>query len=421
MTKNLCIAPGVTLRALQTDKFKTGCFSVNFLRAHSREDAPLDALLTSVLLRGTEKYLNMRHISMRLDELYGASFGTLVRRKGEVKLFGFYADFIEDDFLPEGEHVFAGVVDLLRQILYHPYTENGCFCERFVENEKQNLIHEIEASLNDKRTYATGQMLRRMCEGEAYGVPRLGYAEDVAKITPEQLWAHYLRTLKSCRIEIFYAGRKSLEEAAAQFGKVFSSREEAEWEQAGTQVISEVEAVREYSESMDITQGKLVLGLRCGITADDPDYAALNLLNAVYGAGMTSKLFMNVREKLSLCYYASSTFDKYKGMMLISSGIAFENYEIAKNAILEELEACRRGEISEQELEAARVQVLSSLRAAMDAPARLDDFYVGQAVLPSRDIPELMREIEALTVADLSRAAQRIRLDTVYFLKGDEA
>ncbi len=421
MTNNLCIAPGVTLRALQTDKFKTGCFSVNFLRAHSREDAPLDALLTSVLLRGTEKYPDMQRISMRLDELYGASFGTLVRRKGEVKLFGFYADFIEDDFLPEGEHVFADMVDFLEQTLYHPYTEDGCFCARYVENEKQNLIHAIEASINDKRTYATGQMLRQMCQGEPYGVPRLGYAEDVADITPEQLWAHYERTLKNCRIEIFYAGRKSLEEAAALFGKVFSSREEADWEQAGTIVKTEVEAVRECSECMDVTQGKLVLGLRCGITADDSDYAALNLLNAVYGAGMTSKLFMNVREKRPLCYYATSTFVKYKGVMLISSGIAFENYEIAKDAILEELEACKRGEISEQEIEAARIQVLSSLRAAMDAPARLDDFYVGQAVLPSRDIPELMREIEALTVADLARAAQRLRLDTVYFLKGVEA
>ena len=183
MTKNLCIAPGVTLRALQTDQFKTGCFSVNFLRAHSREDAPLDALLTSVLLRGTEQYPDMQRISMRLDELYGASFGTLVRRKGEAKLFGFYADFIEDDFLPEGEHVFADMVDFLEQTLYHPYTEDGCFCERFVENEKQNLIHAIEANLNDKRSYATSQMLRKMCADEAYGVPRLGYAEDVAKIT----------------------------------------------------------------------------------------------------------------------------------------------------------------------------------------------------------------------------------------------
>lgn len=421
MTKNLSLAPGVTLRALQTDKFKTGCFSVNFLRAHSREDAPLDALLTSVLLRGTETYPDMQSISTRLDELYGASFGTLVRRKGEVKLFGFYADFIEDEFLPEGEHVFADMVEFLEQILYHPYTEDGGFCARYVENEKLNLIHAIEASLNDKRAYATGQMLRKMCETEAYGVPRLGYAEDVVNITPAQLWAHYERSIKHCRIEIFYAGRKSAEEAAALFGRVFSHREEAAWEQVCTVVRTDVEAVREVSESMDITQGKLVLGLRCGITADRPDYAALNLLNVVYGAGMTSKLFLNVREARSLCYYASSTFDKYKGVMLISSGIAFENYEIAKNAILEELEACKRGEISGLELEAARIQALSSLRAAMDAPARLDDFYIGQAVLPCTDIPGLMQEVEALTVADLARAAQKLQLDTVYFLKGEEA
>ncbi len=422
MTVNMEIAPNVTLHALQSDKFKTACFSVNFLAPHNRERAALDALLPSVLLRATEKYPDIRSISTRLDELYGASFGTLVRRKGEVKLKGFYGDFIEDDFLPEGEEVFAPMVEFLREVLYAPYTEQGCFCHRFVEGEKENLINAIESALNDKRGYATIRMLGQMCAEESYGVPRLGYAEDVKKITAESLWAHYQRVLREAPVEIFYAGRRSPREAAECFARAFEQRtEEGGKSGYSTEVIRKAEQVKEISEHLDVTQGKLVMGLRTGITLCDEAYPALMLLNAVFGAGMTSKLFVNVREKLSLCYYAGSSLEKYKGIMIISSGVDFENYEKAKQAILEELEACRRGEISGEEIESARLQVLSSLRACQDAPVQLDDFYCGMAVAGGKDLPELMAAVEKLTVADLTAAAKQLSLDTIYFLKGEEA
>lgn len=420
MTENITLAPQVTLRALQTDKFKTGCFSVNLLRPHCAQTAAEDALLPSVLLRGTEKYPEMGDISAHLDELYGATFGTPIRRKGEVKLMGFYADFIEDAFLPEGEKVFAPMVDFLREVLYHPRTENGCFCKRFVEGEKQNLINAIEASLNDKRTYAVGQMLKAMCADEAYGVPRLGEVERVRAITAESLWAHYRRVLATSRIEIFYAGRRTAQEAAALLRPIFP-QDERVCVPVETKVVREAGQVRELAEALDVTQGKLVMGLRTGITVEDPDFPALLLLNAVYGAGVTSKLFVNVREKRSLCYYASSTIEKYKGIMVVSSGIAFDRYETARDAILEELDACRRGEISEEELTSARTMVLSALRASLDAPAQLDDFYIGASVARVLDIPELMERIAALTVRELADAARKITLDTVYFLKGETA
>ncbi len=420
LTTNITIAPGVTLRALFTDKFKTGCFSVNFLRPHCRQSASLDALLPSVLLRATEKYPDIRSISMQLDELYGATFGTLVRRKGESKLIGFYADFIEDCFLPDGEAVFQPMVDFAEEVLLHPFLEDGCFCERFVEGEKQNLINAIESNLNDKRAYATRQMLSHMCADEAYGVPRLGYVEDVQKITAQALWEHYQKVLKTSRIEIFYAGRQSAERVAAAFAPMFR-RNETDFVATKTQVIGTVNETKEITEALDVTQGKLVIGLRTGITCEDADFPALMLLNAVYGTGMTSKLFVNVREKRSLCYYASSSYDKYKGTMVISSGIAFENYEIAKKAIFDELEACKCGNISEKEIETARNQVLSALRMSMDAAVRLDDFYIGMAVADAMDLPQLMQKISELTVDDLAQAAAKIKPDTIYFLKGETA
>ena len=420
MVRRIQIAQGITLLAAQTQKFKTGCFSVNFLRPHSKEDAAMDALLPSVLLRATQNYPDIASISSRLDELYGASFGTLVRLKGEVKTIGFYADFIEDVFLPEGEQVFAPMVEFLQEVLYRPYLEEGIFAKRCVEGEKQNLIHAIEAAHNDKRVYAAQRLRQIMCENEAYSVPRLGYREDVEIITPEALWEHYHEVLANSRILLFYAGRQSPEAAAEQFGKIFQDNGREETVRVHTDVIREAKELREVRESMDISQGKLAIGLRTGVTTEEESYAALVLLNAVYGSGMTSKLFLNVREKLSLCYYVGSALEKYKGLMLISSGIDSKDYEQAKEAILGELEACRKGEITQEELESARRSVLSALRASMDAPARLDDYYIGKAIAGGDDIEALAEKIAVLTREDLVRVAQRCSLDTIYFLKGEE-
>ena len=421
MIKTIAVAPGITLRAMQTEKFKTACFSLNFLRPHTAADAALDALLPSVLLRATEHYPDIRSISMQLDALYGASLGTLIRRKGEIKLVGFYADFIEDAFLPEGESVFAPIVDLTEEILFRPLTENGVFCAQNVEGEKQNLINAIEAEMNDKRTYAMAKMLRVMCENESYGVPRLGRAEEVRVITPQTLWAHYQKVLKTSRIELFYAGQKSPETVAEAFRRLFAGKQPEICTPVGTQVIRAADKTRELSERMDVTQGKLVIGLRTGITVEDADYPALLLLNAVYGAGVTSKLFVNVREKLSLCYYASSSLEKYKGVMLVSAGVDFKNFETAKAAIFKELDDCKCGKITSEELEAARQAVLSALRAAQDSPAQLDEFYMGTTIARMDDFEELTIKVSALTAEDLTLAAQKLTVDTIYFLKGETA
>ena len=419
MTTNILIAPGVTLRAMHTDKFKTGCFSINFLRQHNRENASLDALLPSVLLRGTEKYPSMQKITARLDDLYGASFGYLCRCKGETKLFGFYADFLEDQFVPGGG-IFPGIMDFLDQILYHPYTENGCFCTRYVEGEKRNLINELNSVKNDKKSYAAHRMIHHMCDGEDYQIPRLGIAEDVKKITATDLWNHYLHVLQNCSIEIFYGGRLSPQEAAAAFAPIFAQRKDAPWEKAHTRQVPAPTRVREICESMDVAQGNLVMGLRIALTPSDPEYVTLSLLNGVLSGGMTGKLFTNVREKRSLCYYASSSYNRFKGIMFITSGIDFENYEVARDAILAELEECKKGNITTEELESARFQLLSTLRVAQDTPHRLDDFFVGQAIAPTPDLPRQMELIRTLTVQDLVDVANKITLDTVYFLKGVE-
>lgn len=422
MITKLTLAPYVTLRAIRTDRFKTGCFSINFVRPHRADTAAEDALLPSVLLSATEKYPNIAAVSARLDELYGATVGTLVRKRGEVKLTGIYVDFVEDAFVPEGESVFAPMLAFTEEVLFHPLTENGCFRADAIEREKLNLMNTIAVNADDKQVYAMLRLTETMCDGEDYRVPRLGTVESVARVTAQSLWEHYRRVLTTSAIEIFYAGRRTPEQAAAAFGKLFAGqRTPLSAEPFGTNVLRvPPHPLRECTETADAVQSKLILGLRTGIVASDEDYPALWLLNVVLGGGSTSKLFTNLREKRSLCYYADSSIDKFKGLMVLSCGISAERYDEAREAILGELAACKRGEISAEELENARRQLLSSLRLWRDMPAQLDEFYIAGAVGGGADdFAELTRRVTALTVEDLTAAAQKLTLDTVFFLKGE--
>lgn len=424
MNERTELLPGVYLRVVNADKFKTACFSVNFLQPLTRQVAPLNALLPSVLLRGTRRYPGIRQISEHLDDLYGASFGTLVRKKGDIVTWGFYADFIEDRFTPDGSHIFAAMADFLRQILFEPLLDDkGGFRADFVEGEKQNLINAIESRINDKRTYAVTQMLAAMCADEPYGVPRLGDAETAAAVTPEDLMAYYREVLRSAPVEVFYMGRADADTVASYLRNALLPLGSRCVSPVGYTPMAGKPDVRYIDEALDVTQGKLCIGLRTNCLGADPKaFSALQMLNTVYGSGINSKLFLHVREELSLCYYASSSIERFKGIMLISSGIEFDQYETARDEILGQLEACKRGEITYEELETARKYLLSGYKAALDAPGRIDDFYLGQTLSGDETtIEQRMQLLQEVTMADIIAAANRIETDTVYFLKGAQA
>lgn len=417
MEPRIELLPGVYLRAIQSDRFKTGFLNLNFVRPLTAQEAPMAALLPSVALRGTESYPDIRRISAFLDERYGASVGTLTRKKGEILTTGFFADFLE--LLPPGEAVFAPVVDFLGELLFAPRMENGAFLPDVFEGEKRNLLDTIDWRLNDKRAYSVYRMLGEMCAGEAYGIPRLGERPQAEAITPDGLLSWYRHMLGHSRLELFYLGRRSRDEVAEAMRKLLAPLERGDMDSARTQTIAAAGRVREVEQTLDVLQGKLCIGLRTGITGTDPDYPALMLLNAVFGAGATSKLFMNVREKLSLCYYASSSIDRFKGVMIISSGIETGNYDRAKAEIFRQLDACVQGDITDEELCIARRALLNALRAGLDSPGRMDEYSLNCA-LSGRDvpIPALMEQIRAVTKDDVRRAAQKLSVDTIYFLKG---
>ncbi len=412
------ILPGVYLTAVQSDKFKTGCFSLNLLRPMKKEEAAANALIPSVLLRGSETCPDIASISAKLDELYGASVGTLVRKKGEVQLVGFYCDYVQDEYVDEP--VFAPLMAFLAELLLNPQLENGAFPEAVVDSEKLNLENAMLSRINDKRTYAASQLIRTMCAGQPYGIPRIGEPEDLKNITAKSLYAHYRDLLATSRVELFYMGSLSPEAVTKVLHAALAELPRAEvFVPVGTTPAPQARPVQEKTERLDVTQGKLSLGFFTDITAKDPRYPALVLAATVFGGGATSKLFTNVREKMSLCYYASASFEKFKGVLSVSSGVEFSKLETAKTEILRQLEACKAGDITDDELESARGYLVSDLKIAMDSPGRLDDYYMGQILLEQDGTMEdLASAIARVTKQEAADAIQALRLDTIYALEG---
>ena len=412
------ILPGVYLTAVQSDKFKTGCFSLNLLRPMKKEEAAANALIPSVLLRGSETCPDIASISAKLDELYGASVGTLVRKKGEVQLVGFYCDYVQDEYVDEP--VFAPLMAFLAELLLNPRLENGAFPEAVVDSEKLNLENAMLSRINDKRTYAASQLIRTMCAGQPYGIPRIGEPEDLKNITAKSLYAHYRDLLATSRVELFYMGSLSPEAVTKLLQAALAELPRAEvFVPVGTTPAPQARPVQEKTERLDVTQGKLSLGFFTDITAKDPRYPALVLAATVFGGGATSKLFTNVREKMSLCYYASASFEKFKGVLSVSSGVEFSKLETAKTEILRQMEACKAGDITDDELESARGYLVSDLKIAMDSPGRLDDYYMGQILLEQDGtMQDLASAIARVTKQEAAEAIQALRLDTIYALEG---
>ena len=412
--------PGVWLRAIHTEKFKSAYLSLTLMAPLERETAAENALVPYVLRRGTAVHPDMERLSAALDELYGGAVEPMVRKKGETQCVGFAASFLDDAYTLGGEPILESAAALLGELLLNPYTQDGAFCPDYTAGEKANLLDRIRGQVNDKRTYATLQLTRRMCREEAFGVDKLGDEAGVEAITPASLWRRYQALLSTAAVEIYYCGSAAPQRVEAALRAALAPLPVCE-----NRLTPECQ-VRLHAEARprveEEAQGKLALGFRTGgVTCWEEDYPALVMCNAIFGGTTLSKLFLNVREKLSLCYYASSMLEKMKGLMLVSSGIEFDKYETARDEILAQLEAVRRGEIEDWELEGARRTLISGHRSTLDDQGRQEEFWLGQAAAGlDTTIEELCARFETVTREQVAQAAQKLELDTIYFLKGKE-
>ena len=419
------LMPGVLLNHTQTDKFKSSFITVSLLSQLSRETASMNALIPFVLRRGTTGYENMEKISNRCDELYGTVIEPIVRCAGEIHCTGFVSSFPEDCFLPEGESIIRDAINLICDMLLHPVTRGGLFLPSYVESERDKLCDMIASRINDKRSYSVLRCIEEMCCYEDFSVGSFGSEEDCRSINYKKLTKHYHQLLQTSPIVITYCGRQSAEKIADCFHDALCTlpRGEIDYD-LGTDIrMNSIEAQpRIYEEKLDVTQGKLVIGFRLGEYMEKPDRAVLKVFNTVYGGGVTSKLFENVREKLQLCYYAGSSYNFYKGILYVSSGIDFDKYEEAKNEILFQLDEVRKGNVTADELEYARASCISDIRTVLDSPSDVTSFYFSSIITGDEFSPEEYIEmIEKVSLEDVVAVAKSVECDLIYFLKGDDS
>ena len=419
------LAPCVYLTALHTDRFKTGLLSASLLTQLSRERASDNAVLPYVLRRGTASAPDMRALASRLDSMYGASIEPCVRKLGEIHAIGFTAVFPEDRLLPGDTRVLPETAGLLAELWLSPNTRGGLFLPDYVDSEREKLLERLESLRNDRRSWAQRRLVENMCAVEDYAVSAMGSTDEAENIHYVRLTKDYRSLLSASPMEFFYCGQAEGEKVAELLRDAFMLLPRGEIDlELGTDVrMNALEAEpRIFTEEMDVTQGNLAMGFRLGKCMEEPDEAAIRVFNAVYGGSPTSKLFLNVRERMSLCYYAGSAVDLHKGILTVGSGIDFDKYEAARDEILAQLDAVRRGEISEAELDAAKMYAANGMRTMADTPAALESFYLSQAVKGTdaspMDMAALIEEVSAEQAAEIARG---VELDAVFFLKGVEA
>lgn len=385
----------------------------------AKEESAKNVLIPSVLLRGTKRCPDLRTITENLDELYGASVSPLVRRVGDYQTTGLYCGFMDDRFALPGDRVLAPMLRFLEEILLDFPTEGEGFLPAFVEGEKKNLISTIDSELNDKRTYAMGKLLKTMCRGDSFGLPRLGEPEDVAAIDPAGLLTHYRKILRESRIEIFYVGSAPAE-AVAEYISPLVSRLGGREGALPPQTPFHPCPGQDVTETMEVSQGKLCMGFVTPIVNRDKEFPAMQVFNTVFGAGMTSKLFLNVREAMSLCYSIGSSYYGAKGILTVGAGIDFDKERLTRDEILRQLDACRRGEITQEELTAGKEALLSSLRATSDSPGAIEGYYATAHLSGLNMTPErYMEAVEKVSLTEVVAAARTVTLHSTYFLKGE--
>lgn len=419
--KTQSICKGVDFHSIDAPKFKTNLITVYFNIPLKRETVTSAALLPAVLKRGTEKYPTMKELSRRLDDMYAASVSAGVRMKGDGEVLYFSIGYVADRFSEKG--LTEKAAEFLHDFIFSPLTENGAFNRDYVDGEKVNLKNAIQGLVNDKRAYTEFKCREEMFDGEGYGMFEAGYEEDLPDITPESLYEFYLDVIKNAKADVFFSGTAD-EETENTVKSIFAKALEPRKAEYVKTIAAEFKGdeVREIEEEADVSQSKLCIGMRCGVAADSPKYPALVVANCIFGGSAFSKLFMNVREKLSLCYYAAARYVMTKSVMTVSSGIQTENYQAAYDEIMNQFKDMQDGNISDFEIESAKKYLCTAYNSINDSLRGTEDYYLTQAMLGSnRSIDELLNLTSKVTVDEIAEVMKNTKPDVVYFLKGVSA
>ena len=413
------IKQGIKVHQIDTNKFKTNLFAVFLSVPLKRETITKNALITAVLRRGTNDMPSQQQISEKLEEMYGANFDCGIEKTGDSHTLKFYLEAINDEFLPEKENLLKESIDILFDIIFNPLVENGKFKEEYVQGEKQNLKQIIESKIDNKASYALERCIEEMYKNKPYGLYKYGYIEDIEKISSQDLYNHYIDLIKNCKIDIFVSGA-SLNNVIdiIQNNEQIKKLNDRTPENIESDVTKEkIEEPKYIEESMQIAQGKIVIGLDILSEQEDVYYVG-SVYNTILGGGSNSKLFQNVREKASLAYTCSSSYIKRKKNIIIRAGIEISNYDKAIEIIKQQLEDMKNGNFNDEDIENAKKLLISSMDSIDEEQDTEITYYLGQELGKTNiSINEYKEKIQQVNKEQILELAKTIQINTIYFLK----
>ena len=416
------LSAGIFFNHIPVDKFKTSRFSIFFVTPLVDDvKAAKIALLSSVLRQGTVTYKTPAEISRRQEELYSAQLSSVVTKVGDYQLLAFSVNFLSNAFVPNGEDLLPAALDLLGEVVFKPLIDekSRVFSEKYVAVEKKNLINRIASVQNNKGVYASHRCSTIMHGNEPHGVFELGSIAAVEQITPASLYAAYRALLSEARIECFYSGPEDAAPIVERITLHFSSVHRYPCRLMPATVLRQAKKRRIVTERSDALQARLCIGFRTGTVLGERDTAALILFNYLYAAAPTSKLFVNVRERLSLCYSCSASLNISNGTMMVSAGIDSKKHARATREIFRQLRKTRKGRITEQEFSMALKTVQAQYMGIFDSPVAVERWYLIRFLYGlDETLSEFYDALSALTVNDVTAIAKKLTVDTVYFLRG---
>jgi len=418
--RNIDIKQGIKLHTINTNKFKTNLIAVMLTTKLDRNNITKNALIPAVLRRGTAKLNTQEEINKKLEEMYGASFDCGLDKTGDNQVLKFYIESVNDEFLPqEAENMLKTSLENIFEIIFNPYLENERFKKEYVEQEKENLKHIIEAKIDNKARYALDRCIEEMYKEQPYGLYKYGYIEDLQDINEENLYDHYKNLINQCKIDIFVSGivDDNIESTIKEDENIKKLQDREPQYNEAMLVSKKVDKENIVEESMDVNQGKLVIGLDLDLEDKDLKYDVI-IYNNLLGGSANSKLFQNVREKASLAYTAGSTYYKNKNNIFINCGIEIENFDKCLEIVKKQIEDMKNGDFTDEEVENAKQGVIATIKTVDDEQDTEITYLFGQELSNDRlDLEQYMDRVSKVDKNKVIEIAKKVSINTIYFLK----
>ena len=403
---------------IESDRFNTSNISFNFYLPLKKETIAENALIPFMLTTCGKNYPDFSRLNFTLSKLYGANLFASAEKIGDLQLLKVGISVIDDRFALDGENISEKATELLFDLIFEPKVTDGAFCSEDLEREKRRAIEHIKGEMSDKRLWSKHRLIEEMFKGDSYGCSKCGTVEQVSEVTGESLYKAWQNMLSNAfiRVNVISKSDKNLlgEKLISKFAEINRTEGEISLKSRGTNAISNPNTVTEY---MDIAQGKLCMGFTAGVFGGDKETSALTVMCDIFGGGPYSRLFTVVREKMSLCYYCSSTSVKVKGIICVSSGIELKNAQKAQSAILDQLDIMKRGQFTDEEFESSKKSIVDSFSTFSDSQSTLDTWYSIKIADDMAYTPKEAAEfINSVTREDVERVARSVKLHTVYKL-----